>query len=367
MGVFRVEKTKNYTVMSNVHLRDKELSLKAKGLLSLMLSLPDDWDYTLRGLAAINKESINTISAIVNELIDHGYIIRQQIRGTAGRFGDIDYLIFESRQEMEEYMRETDSLQENSAGIFTEEKDVSYQTQENDLSGSEDKNSVVLKNAEQEKKSPCHKNCDTAETLENGGLEPCHKKPYTETRDTDFCDANKILNKQNTNITNNLSIHPKDNNKTYVEFYEQMLEQIKQNIGYDILSCDRSDEIGLIDTIVDTIMDVMLTPKDEIVHVGSRDRPVSLVQARFIKLQMEHVTYVMDCVNNTTSKIANIRAYLRTSLYNAPDSMQLFYHNWVMHDMASPDHSARGVPEQPGLTGKGYNNKNVPTVGTQGG
>lgn len=333
MGVFRVEKNKNYTVMSNTHLRDKDLSLKAKGLLSLMLALPDDWDYTLRGLAAINKESINTISGIVNELIEHGYIIRQQIRGNAGRFGDIDYIIFESPTECEQYILEHE-----------EKEDV-----------------------QMEDISPCHKNCDTAETLENSGLEPCHKKPYTETRDTDFCDANKILNKQNTNITNNLSIHPKDNNKTYVEFYEQMLEQIKQNIGYDILSCDRSDEIGLIDTIVDTIMDVMLTPKDEIVHVGSRDRPVSLVQARFIKLQMEHVTYVMDCVNNTTSKIANIRAYLRTSLYNAPDSMQLFYHNWVMHDMASPDHSARGVPEQPGLTGKGYNNKNVPTVGTQGG
>lgn len=333
MGVFRVEKNKNYTVMSNTHLRDKDLSLKAKGLLSLMLSLPDDWDYTLRGLAAINKESINTISGIVNELIEHGYIIRQQIRGNAGRFGDIDYIIFESPEECEQYILEHE-----------EKEDV-----------------------QMEDISPCHKNCDTAETLENSGLEPCHKKPYTETRDTDFCDANKILNKQNTNITNNLSIHPKDNNKTYVEFYEQMLEQIKQNIGYDILSCDRSDEIGLIDTIVDTIMDVMLTPKDEIVHVGSRDRPVSLVQARFIKLQMEHVIYVMDCVNNTTSKIANIRAYLRTSLYNAPDSMQLFYHNWVMHDMASPDHSARGVPEQPGLTGKGYNNKNVPTVGTQGG
>lgn len=333
MGVFRVEKNKNYTVMSNTHLRDKDLSLKAKGLLSLMLSLPDDWDYTLRGLAAINKESINTISAIVNELIEHGYIIRQQIRGTAGRFGDIDYIIFESPEECEQYILEH------------EEKE----------------------DAQIEDISPCHKNCDTVETPINSGLEPCHKKPYTETRDTDSCDANKILNKQNTNITNNLSIHPKDNNKTYVEFYEQMLEQIKQNIGYDILSCDRSDEIGLIDTIVDTIMDVMLTPKDEIVHVGSRDRPVSLVQARFIKLQMEHVTYVMDCVNNTTSKIANIRAYLRTSLYNAPDSMQLFYHNWVMHDMASPDHSARGVPEQPGLTGKGYNNKNVPTVGTQGG
>lgn len=61
MAVFRVERIKDYTVMSNHHLRNKNLSLKAKGLLSQMLSLPDDWDYTLKGLAAINKESVDAI------------------------------------------------------------------------------------------------------------------------------------------------------------------------------------------------------------------------------------------------------------------------------------------------------------------
>ena len=65
MSVFRVEKTKGYTVMSNHHLRNHALSLKAKGLLSQMLSLPDDWDYTLQGLAQINKESIDAIREAV--------------------------------------------------------------------------------------------------------------------------------------------------------------------------------------------------------------------------------------------------------------------------------------------------------------
>ena len=72
MSVFRIEKNKNYTVMSNYHLRDKNLSLKAKGLLSQMLFLPEDWDYTLRGLAAINKESVDAIRTAVLELEQAG-------------------------------------------------------------------------------------------------------------------------------------------------------------------------------------------------------------------------------------------------------------------------------------------------------
>ena len=78
MSVFRVEKTKGYTVMSNHHLRNHTLSLKAKGLLSQMLSLPDDWDYTLQGLAQINKESIDAIREAVRELERAGYIKRSR-------------------------------------------------------------------------------------------------------------------------------------------------------------------------------------------------------------------------------------------------------------------------------------------------
>ena len=78
MAVFRVERTQNYTVMSNYHLRDKRLSLKSKGLLSQMLSLPEDWDYTLSGLARINAEGKDAIRAAVVELEQAGYIQRQQ-------------------------------------------------------------------------------------------------------------------------------------------------------------------------------------------------------------------------------------------------------------------------------------------------
>ena len=98
MAVFRVERNKGYTVMSNHHLRNKELTLKAKGLLSQMLSLPEDWDYTLAGLSLINRESIDAIRTAVWELEKAGYITRRQGRDDKGKMTAIEYTIYEQPQ-----------------------------------------------------------------------------------------------------------------------------------------------------------------------------------------------------------------------------------------------------------------------------
>ena len=95
MAVFRIEKTRDYTVMSNYHLRDMSLSLKAKGLLSLMLSLPENWDYTMKGLARICKDGIDSISGGIRALEAHGYLIRSRVRSANGQLGSIEYTILE--------------------------------------------------------------------------------------------------------------------------------------------------------------------------------------------------------------------------------------------------------------------------------
>ena len=94
MSVFRIEKNKDYTVISNHHLRDKNLSYKAKGLLSFMLSLPDDWDYSINGLVSISKENIKSIRSILKELEDNNYLIRNRVNKENGMF-DYEYLIYE--------------------------------------------------------------------------------------------------------------------------------------------------------------------------------------------------------------------------------------------------------------------------------
>ena len=98
MAVFRIERTRDYTVMSNHHLRNEKLSLKAKGLLSMMLSLPEDWNYTTRGLAKICKEGVDAIGGALRELETAGYIVRHQMRDRQGRISDTEYVIYEQPQ-----------------------------------------------------------------------------------------------------------------------------------------------------------------------------------------------------------------------------------------------------------------------------
>ena len=115
MAVFRIEKTRDYTVMANHHLRNTALSLKAKGLLSLMLSLPEDWDYTTKGLARICRDGVDSICATVRELEDAGYIIRERVRNANGRLGSIEYTILEQPRPPEREKPE----QENPAQLNT--------------------------------------------------------------------------------------------------------------------------------------------------------------------------------------------------------------------------------------------------------
>ena len=96
MSTFRVNKNVNYTIMSNHHLQDKRLSLKAKGLLSYMLSLPDDWDYSLKGLTVGCKDGLDSVRTAVLELEEHGYVRRQKVRNAKGQIIDYDYQVYES-------------------------------------------------------------------------------------------------------------------------------------------------------------------------------------------------------------------------------------------------------------------------------
>ena len=119
MAVFRIERTRDYTVMSNHHLRDKALSLKSKGLLSMMLSLPEDWNYTTRGLAKICKEGVDAIGGALRELEAAGYIVRHQMRDRQGRISDTEYVIYEQPQP-----KAPDTPQPDTASPDTENPDM---------------------------------------------------------------------------------------------------------------------------------------------------------------------------------------------------------------------------------------------------
>lgn len=120
MSVFRINKTNNYTVMSNHHFKEKKMSLKAKGLLSLMLSLPDDWDYSISGLATLSKDGKDSIMSALAELEKFGYLTRKRLTNEKGQFAGIEYNIFEIPQPQNPISEKSNSENENAENSNSE-------------------------------------------------------------------------------------------------------------------------------------------------------------------------------------------------------------------------------------------------------
>ena len=288
MAVFRVERTSDYTVMSNYHLRDKRLSLKAKGLLSQMLSLPEDWDYTLAGLCYINRESKDAIRTAIHELEQAGYIHRRQTTDSGGKFAGNVYTIYERPQGP-------------PSGEPSSEK-------------------------------PSSGNPTTGK--------PMPEKP-----------TQRNIEKQNTDQQNTDSIpfraaEPPEAKRTEASSamrMEEYREFIKDNIQYPLLVAQNPDDADLIDEIVE-LMTETVCARRKTTRVCGSDFPAEVVKSRLLKLDAEHIRFVLKCLHENTSKIKNIKQYLLATLYNAPVTINSYYSALVNHGLAEPaGKAAKGV------------------------
>ena len=271
MAVFRVEKTKDYTVMSNYHLKDKTITLKAKGLLSMMLSLPDDWNYTTRGLARICKEGVDAIGTILRELEKAGYIVRHQTRDRNGRMAETEYVIYERPQP------NTDSP--CSEEPYTE--------------------SPCTENPAQLNTNRLNTNLSSTESI-NPSIRPL--------RGSDRSEA--------------MSIQRMD---TYRDI-------IRDNIGYDRLM-DDSRYNDTLPEIVELITDTICGSRKSI-RIAGADYPIEAVRSRLLQLNQEHIEFVMDAMQRNTTQIKNMKAYLLTALYNAPLTITSSYQSQASYDAA---------------------------------
>ena len=285
MAVFRVEKTKDYTVMSNYHLKDKTITLKAKGLLSQMLSLPESWNYTLEGLAQLNKEKIDAIRAAVKELETAGYIERSRERDSKGRLGDTIYTIFE------------------------------------------------------QPKPPTLEN----PTLENPTLEnPTLDNPILDNptlgKPTQGNPMQLNTNRLNTNLSSTESINPslpplRGSNRSEAMSIQRMdtyRDIIRDNIGYDRLMDDTRYNDTLPE-IVELITDTICGSRKSI-RIAGADYPIEAVRSRLLQLNQEHIEFVLDAMQRNTSQIKNMKAYLLTALYNAPLTITSSYQSQANYD-----------------------------------
>ena len=295
MSVFRVEKNKGYTVMSNHHLRNHTLSLKAKGLLSQMLSLPDDWDYTLQGLAQINKESIDAIREAVRELERAGYIKRSRERDERGCLRGTVYTIYEQPR--------TEPTPEEP----TQEK-------------------PALDNPTLEKPMLEKPTLENPMQLNTKGKNK--EKQNTEKQNTDQSITDSIP------FPSGFPETPVQKRTEAKETFESYRELILENIDYDVLASDPHVDREQLDEIVDLVQETVCSTRSRIRVVGN-DYPAEAVQSKLLKLNSEHIRFVMDCLKQNTTRIRNIRQYLLTALFNAPSTMNSYYAALVAHDMAS--------------------------------
>ena len=301
MAVFRVERNKGYTVMSNHHLRNKDLTLKAKGLLSQMLSLPEDWDYTLAGLSHINRESIDAIRTAVWELEKAGYITRRQGRDEKGKMTAIEYTIYEQPQPPE---LEKPTLENPTAGNpVLENPTTGNPTSENPMQ--------IIK---EEQKTNLSKK----------------EKPNTDTQSTHSIP----IHSPNPSPFEGAAQPPERKRKEPNDAYRVYEEIIKDNICYDILKQDMPYDHDRIDEIIDLILETVCTRRRTI-RIAGDDYPAELVKSKFMKLDSEHIRFVLDCMRENTTKIRNIKQYLRAALFNAPSTIGNYYTSLVAHDMAS--------------------------------
>lgn len=283
MAVCRVEKNKNYTTMSNFHLRDKNLSNRSRGLLSTMLSLPENWDYTTRGLAAICKDGVDGITAQLKELEQRGYLVRHRIRDSNGRITDMEYVIYEEPQP------------------------VSPDTEKPDM--------VIPDMAEPCLGSPAQRNIDKRITEEsNTELSSIYSIPSDEFRPS---------------VLAALDTKRKEAEYRDIERYRYL---IMENIEYEILLENNPYDREMLEEILELLVDTVCATK-KYIRVAGSDYPAEVVRSRLLKLNAHHIEFVISCFKENTTKVRNVKQYLLTSLYNAPVTIDSYYTALVHHDL----------------------------------
>ena len=292
MERFDVEQIKGYTITPNFHQRDKTITLKAKGLLSQMFSLPDDWDYTLKGLAYINLEGIDSIRSAIRELEKAGYIIRTRVRDEQGRLRGTSYKVFA-----------TPHLPESGSPTL-ENPTLDNPTQ------------VKPVQAEPTQEKPTQLNKDKTNT----------QKTITDSLTIDSIPSDS----SRPSVLDALEAKRKEEIIRDMNVYREI---IKENISYDYLLEDLPYDHDRLEEMLELIVETVCSTK-KYIRVAGTDYPAEVVRARMLKLDMEHIKFVFDCLKENTTKIRNIKQYLLTTLYNAPTTIGNYYSALVQHDLS---------------------------------
>jgi len=291
IAVFRVERTNDYTIMANHHLRKK-------GLLSQMLSLPEDWDYTLRGLAIINEVGVDRIREAVKELEAAGYIVRDpRKRNRKGQFQGAAYTIYE---------RPATNLKSPNKGTPASNNPISEKPMlENPIQANSTQEPPTLANPTQ-----LITNIPITKSSNTNGLNTNQSNPYQSTPPAKAGSRMDAMGLDMDKISSNRQL-------------------VRNRINYNFL-IHKFDQTRL-DEVVEIIAETLSTDRESLTISGERI-PVAIVKQRMMQITDEHIEYIFDCLASTRTRIKNIKKYLVAALYNAPQTIASYYTALVNHD-----------------------------------
>lgn len=303
MAVFRVEKVRDYTVVSNAVFKDRTLSAKAKGILVEMLSLPEDWDYTMEGLATLFADGLDSIRQGIRELEKHGYIVRKRVRNDKGQLKENEYTIYETPQVVENSVG-------NKSKTCRKAVEKPFETTETD-------DFSTPFSAFPAEDSPA---------LEN----PIQASPVLENPTT-----NKILTQSNTNVSNTYPSNPNqeaapERARTDRMGYEEAKEIIQENVDYEILCDIHSPE--RVDEIVGLAVETLCSGMNAF-EFTTGIYPYKLARDRILCLRAEHIAHIIRKIDSNTTKIHNIKKYLLKTILDAPVTYESELQTTVNHDM----------------------------------
>lgn len=259
--------------------------MKAKGILSLMFSLPDDWDYTLKGLAYLSTDGIDSIRSGIQELERAGYIFRSRIRDDHGYFRGTKYKVYPTPHSPDS---DSPALENPTLVNPTQE----HPTQAN----------------------PTQLNIDRTSKEESN---------------TDLPNIDSFSSSVRPSVLANLEAKRKETICRDTDVYREI---IKENIDYDILLSDMPYDRDRLEEILELMVETVCSTK-KYIRVAGADYPADAVRSRLMKLNSEHIKFVFDCLKENTTKIRNIKQYLLTTLYNAPTTIGNYYSALVQHDL----------------------------------
>lgn len=303
MAVFRIEKNKNYTVMANYHLRDISLSLKAKGLLSLMLSLPEGWDYTTKGLACICKDGVDSICSTVKELEKAGYVQRRRLRNELGHLTEIEYTILE--------------------------KPVLSAASEESLPDSSKKAGTPPKREKPVLDDPV---LDSPEQAFPEQDEPEQENP------AQLNIQESIKEKSNTDLSSKDSFFPSTeavpvNRQVPLTDGRTERERIREQIEYKIMRDRYGQE--QIDELVEIMLEVAMNRSPTIRIGREAEYATAYVQDRFSRITSMHIERVCDGIRDNHTQVRNTKAYLLAALFNAVSTLDSYYTMQANSDFGS--------------------------------